>query len=357
MIKPKKLQKGDKIAIVSLSSGIMGEDFCSHELEIALNRLRGYGLIPVVMPNALKGIEYLKNHPEKRADDLKLAFSDKDIKAVICSIGGVDTHKLTPYLMNDKEFIENVRKHPKIFTGFSDTTINHLMFHEIGMSTFYGPNILCDLAELDNDMLPYTKEYFELFFNCSGSFEIKSSDTVYFDRESYGKEEIGKPRKSTKENFGYEILNGSGVVTGQLLGGCIESIYEAYNSCRYADEFDVLNKYGILPNVEDWRGKIMFLETSEVKSSPKMLKTMLDFFMNKGIFNQINGLIVGKPFDEIYYDEYKIVYKEVFKGTNVPVMYNLNFGHCQPRCILPYGITAELNVDYRTLTILENTFN
>lgn len=27
MIKPKKLQKGDKIAIVSLSSGIMGEDF------------------------------------------------------------------------------------------------------------------------------------------------------------------------------------------------------------------------------------------------------------------------------------------------------------------------------------------
>ena len=42
MIKPKKLQKGDKIAIVSLSSGIMGEDFCRHELEIALNRLRGY---------------------------------------------------------------------------------------------------------------------------------------------------------------------------------------------------------------------------------------------------------------------------------------------------------------------------
>lgn len=72
--------------------------------------------MPVVMPNALKGFEYLKNHPEKRADDLKLAFSDKDIKAVICSIGGVDTYKLTPYLMNDKEFIENVRKHPKIFT-------------------------------------------------------------------------------------------------------------------------------------------------------------------------------------------------------------------------------------------------
>ena len=142
-----------------------------------------------------------------------------------------------------------------------------------------------------------------------------------------------------------------------MLGGCIESIYEAYSSCRYADEFDVLNKYGILPNVEDWKGKIMFLETSEVKSSPKKLKVMLDFFMNKGIFNQINGLIVGKPSDEVYYDEYKVVYKEVFKGTDVPVMYNLNFGHCQPRCILPYGITAELNVDDKTLTILESPFN
>ena len=148
MIKPKKLQKGDKIAIVSLSSGVLGEDFCRHELEIALNRLKCYGLIPVVMPNALKGIEYLKNHPEKRADDLKSAFSDKDIQAVICSIGGDDAYKLTPYLMNDKEFIENVRKHPKIFTGFSDTTINHMMFHKIGMSTFYGPNIYATLLSL-----------------------------------------------------------------------------------------------------------------------------------------------------------------------------------------------------------------
>lgn len=354
MIKPHKLEKGDKVAIVSLSSGILGEPFCKHELDISLNRLQGYGLIPVIMPNALKGVEYLKNHPEKRAEDLKNAFADDDIKAVICAIGGDDTYRLAPYLMTDNSFIENVRNHPKIFTGFSDTTINHLMFYKIGMNTFYGPNILCDLAELDNDMLPYTKEYFELFFKCDSGFEIKSSDTVYFDRESYGAEEIGKSRKSTKEKHGYEVLKGSGIVTGQLLGGCIESIYEAYNSKRYGDEFDVLNKYAILPTVEDWNSKIMFLETSEEKSSPEKLKAMLDFFMSKGIFNKINGLIIGKPIDEIYYDEYKSVYKEVFKGTNIPVMYNLNFGHCQPRCILPYGIAAELNVDDKTLKILEN---
>lgn len=40
------------------------------------------------MPNALRGIEYLKNHPEARAQDLKDAFYDKSIKAIICAIGG-----------------------------------------------------------------------------------------------------------------------------------------------------------------------------------------------------------------------------------------------------------------------------
>lgn len=29
MIKPNKLQKGDKVAIVSLSSGVLGEDFAA----------------------------------------------------------------------------------------------------------------------------------------------------------------------------------------------------------------------------------------------------------------------------------------------------------------------------------------
>ena len=61
MIKPKKLQKGDKIAIVSLSSGIMGEDFCRHELEIALNRLRGYDLMPIEQITAFMSLSEKAN--------------------------------------------------------------------------------------------------------------------------------------------------------------------------------------------------------------------------------------------------------------------------------------------------------
>ena len=62
------------IAIVSLSSGIAGEPFVRFEVEIGLRRLREFGLNVTFMPNALKGIEYIKEHPEKRAEDLLQAF-------------------------------------------------------------------------------------------------------------------------------------------------------------------------------------------------------------------------------------------------------------------------------------------
>lgn len=34
--RPQKLRKGDRVAIVSLSKGILGEEFCSHNLEIPI---------------------------------------------------------------------------------------------------------------------------------------------------------------------------------------------------------------------------------------------------------------------------------------------------------------------------------
>ena len=58
-----------KIAIVSLSSGILGEEFAKHEVEIGIKRLEEYDLEIKMMPHAQHGIEYVKNHPKERADD------------------------------------------------------------------------------------------------------------------------------------------------------------------------------------------------------------------------------------------------------------------------------------------------
>ena len=358
MIKPKKLNKGDKIAIVSLSRGLLGMPFCKHELDIAIDRLKEFGLEPVIMPNALKDMDYIEKHPESRASDLKQAFMDDSIKAIITAIGGIDTYKTIPYLMEDKEFIEAVRKHPKIFTGFSDTTNNHLMLSRIGLSTFYGPCLLVDIAELDNEMLPYTKEYFEKFFMSESNFEITSSPVWYSDRKSYGPEEIGKPREKHEENHGFETLNGRGKVTGKLYGGCIESIYDAFTGASFEDEPSVYEKYHILPTEEEWKEKILFLETSELMVSPKELEKMLMEFKKRNIFSLVKGLIIGKPMDEKYYNEYKDVYKKVFSDLDTPILYNINFGHSVPRCIIPYDADATVDYDNKkvfiTSQILEN---
>ena len=353
MIKPEKLNKGDKIAIVSLSSGILGMPYCEHELKIALKRLKKMGLIPVIMPNALKGVDYLKEHPEARAADLKQAFIDDSIKGIICAIGGDDTYRTIPYLMEDEEFKMAVKNNPKIFTGFSDTTNNHLMLNKLGLSTFYGPCLIADIGELDNDMIPYTKAEFYKFFTYELNYEIKSSQVWYKERKSFGIEELGKPREACKEEHGYEKLNGSGIITGKLYGGCIESIYDAFTGHRYSDEPQVFEKYNIFPTNEEWKEKILFLETSEEKPKPKELEKMLIELKKRKILNLVKGVIVGKPQDEEYYEDYKDIYRKVFIDIDTPVLFNVNFGHSAPRCIIPYDIEATIDYDEKRIFINE----
>ena len=99
MIKPERLKRGDKVAVLSLSRGMLGEDKFIHKYYLAKQRLENdYGLEVVAMPNALKGIDYLYRHPEARAQDLMDAFRDRSVKAVFNAIGGDDTIRLLPYI-------------------------------------------------------------------------------------------------------------------------------------------------------------------------------------------------------------------------------------------------------------------
>ena len=77
------------IGIVSLSSGTIGEDFVKHEVELGTRRLKEMGLNVKFMPNSLKGIKYLKEHPECRADDLIEAYMDKDVDIIIDSMNEI----------------------------------------------------------------------------------------------------------------------------------------------------------------------------------------------------------------------------------------------------------------------------
>lgn len=351
-MKPKKLNKGDKVAIVSLSRGLLGMPFCKHELELGIKRLKEFGLEPVIMPNADKDMEYLEKHPEKRAEDLKEAFKDKEIKAIINAIGGEDTYKTIPYLMEDEEFKEIIKENPKIFMGFSDTTNNHLMLNRLGLSTFYGPCFLIDIAELDKEMLPYTKKAFNNLFENNNYLDIKPSPVWYKDRENYSEEQLNIPREKVEEKHNFETINGEGIIEGKLYGGCIEILYEA----MYGKSSEIYKKYDILPTIEEWKEKILFIETSDNKISPSELKNILIKMKEDKILENVKGILVGKPIDEVYYDEYKKIYKEVFNDIKTPILYNINFGHSVPRCILPYDATTKVDFDNKTITIKESFF-
>lgn len=104
------------------------------------------------MPNARKGIDYIKEHPEKRAEDLLQAFRDPEIDMILCAIGGYDTFRLLPHLFEQSELQNAITQ--KVFLGFSDTTINHFMLHKLGLRTFYGQSFLADICEIVPGKIP-----------------------------------------------------------------------------------------------------------------------------------------------------------------------------------------------------------
>lgn len=334
------------IAVVSLSSGTIGESFAKHELETGVKRLEDFGLQVRFMPHALKGIEYVKNHPEERASDLLEAFRDPDIDMILCAIGGDDTYRLLPYLFGNGELKNAVQD--KIFLGFSDTTMNHLMLHKLGLRTFYGQSFLADICELDNEMLPYTKKYFEELIRTGKIEEVRPSDIWYDERKEFGVEQIGIPRVS-HVNSGYELLQGRPLFSGKILGGCVDSIYDIFDNSRYEDSVSLCKEYSLFPTVEDWTGRILLLETSEEKPTPESYRKMLQVLKEYGIFDVVSGVLVGKPMDEVYFDEYKKILIEVIDDPELSVVCNINIGHATPRCIIPFGVEATVDVEEQVI--------
>lgn len=351
---PKHLERNDKVAIVSLSSGILGENFIKHELDLGIKRLKEFGLEPVLMPNSTKGIAYIKEHPEDRAKDLKQAFLDKDIKAIICAIGGDDTYRTLPYLLDDEEFKIAVRNNPKIFLGFSDSTINHFMFYKLGLPTFYGQAFLPDLAELDKKLLPYSRDSFLNLFNNRFN-TVKSSPVWYLERHDFSPTAVGTKRDEVQEDKGFEAIQGSGIAEGILFGGCIESIFDIISGNRYSDQLEIFNKYELFLTEAEWKDKILLLETSEEQPTPEDYRKMLEALKNKGVFSSVKAIIVGKPMDEKYYEEYKSILIETVNNPSLPILYNINIGHATPRCILPLQAKVIVDLDNKEIRFSEDT--
>ena len=337
--KPKMLKAGDKVATISLSWGGAGEPDLRWRYEQGIDRLRDvFGLEVVSMPNSLKGGSYLYENPQARAEDLMNAFKDPTIKGIFSNIGGSESIRLLPYIDFDV-----IRDNPKVFIGYSDSTITHLFCHKAGISSFYGPAILMDFAE-NVEMHEYTVEALKkTLFTASAIGEIKPATEWTSERLEWIIENKDKKRKMNA-NQSYELLQGTGKAQGRLIGGCIEVLEFAKGTTLW-------------PAEEYWENSILFFETSEELPTPANIEYWLRNYGTQGILQQAKGIIFGKPQNEKYYEEYKESIRLIMKELsleNLPILYNLNFGHTEPKFVLPYGAMAEIDCENRTFSILDS---
>ena len=341
MIKPKKLSRGDCIATVSLSWG--GPSVYPDRYQMGIQQLQQeFDLQVVEMPNTLKDADWLARNPKARADDLMQAFADPTIKAIFSTIGGDDSIRLLPFID-----LKVIRDHPKIFMGYSDATISHLMCYKAGLVSFYGPSVMAEFAE-NGGMFPYLVQSMrQIIFSGEVVGEIKPNTegwTVEF--LEWGNPENQNRKRKLNPSTGWKFLQGTGVHRGHLIGGCLEV-------------FDWARGTEIFP--EQWQNAILFLETSEEAPPPDMVARTLRVFAAMGILHQFSGILFARPGGNVpleKFEEYDKailqIVREEEKLTELPIITNMDFGHTSPMFVLPYGLQAEIDCDNQRFSILEN---
>ncbi len=340
LIKPQRLRPGDTVAAVSLSWGGAGDPDLLWRYARGKKRLEEeFGLHVREMPNALKGSGFVYTHPEKRAEDLMAAFMDKDIRGIFTTIGGDDSIRMLPYI----DF-SVIRNNPKVFLGYSDTTVAHFMCLCGGLSSFYGASVLAEFAE-NVDMFSYTKEYVKKTLFDSRPIGLIPAAPGWTSEYLAWEEKNRDTARELTQNSGYEVLQGTGRVQGRLIGGCI-------------DVLEMLKGTSLWPVPEAFEDAILFLETSEDMPEPRYIECWLRNYAAQGILHRLRGILWGKPYHHRYYEAYKQAIQKVlcleYGLCDLPVLYNMNFGHTEPMLCLPYGALAEIDCDKSAFSILES---
>lgn len=341
MIKPKKLNPGDKVATVSPSWG--GPSVFPRRYEVGVQQLKDEFQLEVVeMPNTLRDADWLASNPKARADDFMQAFADPSIKGIFATIGGEDSIRLLPFMD-----LKIIRANPKIFMGYSDTTISHLVCYQAGLVSFYGPSIMAEFAE-NRGMFPYMVQSLrQTIFSSNIIGEVKPATEGWtVERLDWGDPSNQQVKRKLNPSTGWRFLQGKGIHRGHLVGGCIEVL-------------DWTRGTQIFP--EDWQHAILFLETSEEAPPPEMVARTLRVFAAMGILRQLAGILFGRPGGEVSPDKFEQYDQAILQVvqheeglSELPLITNMDFGHTSPMFVLPYGVQAEMDFENKRFSIMEN---
>ncbi len=306
-IKPKKLQKGDLIGIISPASSV-DDPF---RLERGVEYIEKMGYNVMVGKNVGKFNGYLAGTDLERLDDLHSMFSNKKVKAIFCVRGGYGAARLL-----DKIDYKLIRNNPKIFAGYSDISALHLaIFYKTGMVTFAGPMVGVDFYE---EVSPFTEEMFWRLLTSSKKF--------------------GRVANPDDEHI---LSLNSGTATGRIVGGNL-SVISGLIGTEY------------FPDLKD---KILLIE--EMGEMPYKIDRMLNQMRLTGMFKGIKGVIIGSFRDchEPNTNKKTLTLGEVITDylstIKKPVVYNFRHGHLRDNITVPLGVNVRLNASRKIVEIAE----
>lgn len=333
---PKHLAPGSKVVLLSPSSPAAYK--FPHRVERAVQCLETlFGFNIQIGRNALKNGAYTAGTIEERVSDIHEAFSDSTVDGIICMIGGNHSNQIISHID-----LKIIAENPKVFVGYSDITVLHLFFFScIRMISFYGPAALPEFAEFPK-IFSYTENYFRKTVMRGQSFDLVHANEWTDERLDWNiREDLTRPRHLVP-NTGYVTLR-QGEARGTLLGGCLNSFTHILGS-------------KFCPN---WRGAILFIETSESPGSIALADSLLHDLKNAGVFEQISGLLVGRPY-QYSLQERNALWQLILKLTSdsqYPIIANVDVGHTDPMITLPIGVEADIiaNSDYLRITVLGPT--
>jgi len=308
------LKENDVIGVIAPSCPVIGTDM-EENYKIGLDEIVKMGFRYKEGKTIHLKKWHLSGSDQERANDVMTMFEDKEVKAIICAIGGTGADRI----LNKLDY-KIIKKNPKPFMGISDPTmLTSALFQLSKIPAIYGPDVCFGFGGKK------TKE--QKLWEHSMIKQILTS-----------KKPLGEIKHLTKWN---KLKGGFG--KGYLIGGHL-GLYNRLKGTKYFA--DIKNK-----------PKIFFWETTGKYSN---IDRDLENLIQSGFFNNVKGMIIGKFHlankDAEYPDMPNIeeIIAEKFKKYEFPIISSADFGHCTPNIPIPYGKLASIDGDKMEFQILES---
>lgn len=329
---PPPLSSGDTVAVVAPSHAPP-----DGALERGVERIRSFDLSVEVFETARRETAWLRDHPEARARDVNRAFADDDVDGVVAAMGGNREVQIVDGVED-----ATLRDHPKRFFGSSDNTHLHLLLNRLGVVSFYGGQLFPDLTA-DPEVHPYTRE---LVRRAQRETPLGRVDPAGEWTDEYYDLEADDPREwFPGDGWQWHAADGR-VVRGSVVGGCFEML-----------ESQLMLDQGVFPELVE-TGDVLAVETSGEVPEPAELERFLTVLGERGVLADLGALLVGKPetpkgslADRERYrtEQRETVTRVVDEYSDVPVVFDLDFGHTAPVLPLPLGAPVEIDTGTRTV--------